>query len=66
VPELTPVAIKSGVLLANRLFGESKKLMDYTNICTTVFTPIEFSTVGLSENDAIAKYGSDCVEVFHT
>jgi pyruvate/2-oxoglutarate dehydrogenase complex dihydrolipoamide dehydrogenase (E3) component len=40
--------------------------MDYTNICTTVFTPIEFSTVGLSENDAIEKYGEETVEVFHT
>ena len=27
--ELTPVAIKSGMLLANRLFNNSTKLMDY-------------------------------------
>ena len=27
--ELTPVAIKSGMLLANRLFNNSIKLMDY-------------------------------------
>lgn len=40
--------------------------MDYTNICTTVFTPLEFSTVGLSEDEALKKYGEDVVEVFHT
>ena len=39
--------------------------MDYVNICTTVFTPIEYSCVGLSEEDAIAKLGEDGVEVYH-
>lgn len=63
-PELTPVAIQAGQLLARRLFGNSKEPMDYVNICTTVFTPIEYSCVGLSEDDAIAKYGKDNVEVY--
>ena len=40
-PELTPVAIKAGQLLARRLFGGSSQQMDYDTICTTVFTPIE-------------------------
>ena len=39
--------------------------MDYVNICTTVFTPIEYSCVGLSEEDAIAKHGEDGIEVYH-
>ena len=64
-PELTPVAIQAGVVLARRLFGGSKEPMDYVNVCTTVFTPIEYSCVGLSEDDAIAKYGCDGVEVYH-
>ncbi|MGV2340955.1 MAG UNVERIFIED_CONTAM: hypothetical protein LVR18_45550 [Planctomycetaceae bacterium] len=38
--------------------------MDYVNICTTVFTPIEYSCVGLSEEDAIEKYGKDNIEVY--
>jgi pyruvate/2-oxoglutarate dehydrogenase complex dihydrolipoamide dehydrogenase (E3) component len=62
---LTPVAIQAGVSLARRLFGGSKEPMDYVNICTTVFTPIEYACVGLSEDDAIAKYGADGVEVYH-
>lgn len=39
--------------------------MDYQNICTTVFTPIEYACVGLSEDDAIAKYGQENIEVYH-
>lgn len=38
--------------------------MDYINICTTVFTPIEYSCVGLSEDDAIARFGEDGIEVY--
>jgi len=65
-PELTPPAIQAGVLLARRLFGGSTKLMDYSLAATTVFTPIEYSCVGLSEEDAAAKHGPDGVEVYHT
>ncbi|XP_046855600.1 thioredoxin reductase 2, mitochondrial-like isoform X2 [Xenia sp. Carnegie-2017] len=62
-PELTPVAIMAGKLLAKRLFDGSNKLMDYNKIPTTVFTPLEYSTVGLSEDDAVEKYGEDKIEV---
>merc|ERR1712086_948746 len=36
-----------------------KACMDYRSIATTVFTPLEYGTVGLSEEDAIDKYGAD-------
>lgn len=65
-PELTPVAIQAGISLARRLFGGSKEPMDYVNVCTTVFTPIEYSCVGLSEDDCVAKYGEDNIEVYHS
>ena len=32
---------------------------------TTVFSPIEYSYVGLSEEEALTKYGADDVEVYH-
>jgi thioredoxin reductase (NADPH) len=64
-PELTPVAIQAGISLARRLYGGSKEPMDYVNICTTVFTPIEYACIGLSEEDAIAKHGEDGIEVYH-
>jgi len=63
-PELTPVAIQAGELLSRRLFGSATELMDYVNIPTTVFTPFEYGLCGLSEEDAIKKYGAEDVEVY--
>jgi thioredoxin reductase (NADPH) len=52
-PELTPVAIQAGKMLAHRLYGDSKALMDYKLVCTTVFTPIEYGCCGISEDEAL-------------
>ncbi|KAL3852967.1 hypothetical protein ACJMK2_016572 [Sinanodonta woodiana] len=65
-PELTPVAIHAGKLLAQRLFGGSDTLTDYVNVATTVFTPLEYGCIGLSEEDAILKYGESNLEVYHS
>ncbi|XP_048467709.1 thioredoxin reductase 2, tandem duplicate 2 [Rhincodon typus] len=62
-PELTPTAIKAGKLLAHRLFGNSTELMDYDNVATTVFTPLEYGCVGLSEEEAVQRHGEDNIEV---
>ena len=62
-PELTPVAIQAGKLLARRLVGADDKLTDYVNVCTTVFTPLEYGCCGLSEEDAIQQYGEGDIEV---
>eukprot|EP00931_Biecheleriopsis_adriatica_P031416 TRINITY_DN1842_c0_g1_i1.p1 TRINITY_DN1842_c0_g1~~TRINITY_DN1842_c0_g1_i1.p1 ORF type:complete len:506 (-),score=112.47 TRINITY_DN1842_c0_g1_i1:237-1688(-) len=64
-PELTPVAIQAGKLLMKRLFGGSTKKMDYTDIATAVFTPIEYGTVGYSEEDARSKLGAKRIKVYH-
>mmetsp|Transcript_4704 Transcript_4704/g.10453 ORF Transcript_4704/g.10453 Transcript_4704/m.10453 type:complete len:638 (-) Transcript_4704:463-2376(-) len=64
-PELTPVAIHAGKMLSRRLFAGSTAPMDYRNVCTTVFTPLEYGTVGYSEDDAIAEFGKENVEVYH-
>lgn len=63
--ELTPVAIQSGIFLARRLYGDSTQMMNYDLIPTTVFTPIEYGACGLSEEDALAKYGESDIEVYH-
>jgi len=36
------------------------------NVPTTVFTPLEYGCIGLSEEDAIKKYGEEDIEVYHT
>ncbi len=61
--ELTPVAIQSGRLLARRLFAGSSLHCDYINVPTTVFMPLEYGTIGLTEEDAGFIYGSDTIEV---
>jgi len=66
LPELTPVAIQAGQLLAERLYNNKTEMMDYTGIATTVFTPLEYGVVGLSEQDAEEQYGKDGVKVYHT
>ena len=38
--------------------------MIYHDIATTVFTPLEFGTVGLTEDSAIEKYGKDDVDCY--
>ena len=37
--------------------------VDYTNIATTVFTPLEYGCIGYSEEAAIEKFGEDNIEV---
>ncbi|XP_032254445.1 thioredoxin reductase 2, mitochondrial isoform X1 [Phoca vitulina] len=64
-PELTPTAIMAGKLLARRLCGQSSDVMDYDNVPTTVFTPLEYGCVGLSEEEAVARHGEEHVEVYH-
>ncbi|XP_070510674.1 thioredoxin reductase 1 isoform X1 [Cardiocondyla obscurior] len=64
-PELTPVAIHAGKLLARRLYGNSTEKMDYANVATTVFSPLEYGCVGLSEEAAINLHGEDEIEIFH-
>jgi len=63
-PELTPVAIQAGRRLVKRLFAGSKQLMDYTDVATAVFTPIEYGCVGMTEDEAKEKLKDNCV-VYH-
>jgi len=53
-PELTPVAIQAGQLLARRIMNVSNQLMNYRYIPSTVFTsPSEYGFVGLHEEQAM-------------
>lgn len=65
-PELTPVAIQAGQLLARRLMGKSNAKMDYTHVPTTVFTPMEYGACGYSQEAAEQLLGQENVEVYAT
>jgi glutathione reductase (NADPH) len=64
--ELTPVAIAAGRQLGNRLFGppelKSSKL-EYHNVPTVVFSHPEVGTIGLTEPEAVQKYGKENIKV---
>ncbi|MBU0454458.1 glutathione-disulfide reductase [Streptococcus oralis] len=63
--ELTPVAIKAGRTLSERLFnGKTSAKMDYTTIPTVVFSHPAIGTVGLTEDQAIKEYGQDNIKVY--
>ena len=55
---LTPVAIAAGRRLADRLFGgQPERRLDYELIPTVIFSHPPVGTVGLSEEEAQARYG---------
>ncbi len=58
--DLTPVAVKAGRLLCDRLFnGKDTAHMDYDLIPTVVFSHPTIGTIGLTETQAREKYGDD-------
>jgi glutathione reductase (NADPH) len=67
--ELTPVAIAAGRRLAQRLFGPaefSTQKLDYSNIPSVVFAHPEVGSIGVSEPEAIEKYGKDNIKIYKT
>uniref|UniRef100_A0A8C3W4Z3 Thioredoxin reductase 3 n=1 Tax=Catagonus wagneri TaxID=51154 RepID=A0A8C3W4Z3_9CETA len=65
-PELTPIAVQAGKLLARRLFGGRLEKCDYVNVPTVVFTPLEYGCCGYSEERAVEVYQKENLEVYHT
>ncbi len=56
--QLTPVAIAAGRRLAERLYaGKTDLHLDYSNIASVVFSHPPIGAVGLTESQAIEKYG---------
>ncbi|EUJ27549.1 Glutathione reductase [Listeria grayi] len=65
--ELTPVAIAAGRRLSERLFnGKLDEHLEYENIPTVVFSHPAIGTVGLTEAEAIQKYGEEDIQVYQS
>lgn len=63
--ELTPVAVKAGRQLSERLFNNKPDAkMDYSCIPTVVFSHPPIGTVGVTEQEAIEQYGEENVKVY--
>ncbi|RAP35055.1 glutathione-disulfide reductase [Legionella quinlivanii] len=66
-PALTPVAIAAGRRLSDRLFGgQAEAFLDYSNICSVVFSHPPIGSVGMSEEEAVSKYGADQIKTYQT
>lgn len=65
--ELTPVAVKAGRLLAERLFnGKATAKMDYDTVATVIFSHPAIGSVGLSEEAALSRYGKDKITIYRS
>ena len=65
--ELTPVAVAAGRRLSERLFnGKPEEHLDYNLIPTVVFSHPPIGTIGLTEPQAMEKYGEKEVKVYKT
>ncbi|MDU2963476.1 MAG: FAD-dependent oxidoreductase, partial [Streptococcus salivarius] len=63
--DLTPVAVKAGRQLSERLFNnKADAKLDYTDVATVVFSHPVIGSVGLTEEKAIAKYAAENIKVY--
>jgi glutathione reductase (NADPH) len=60
---LTPVAVDEGRAFADSVFGSTARQVNYDLVASAVFSQPELATVGLSEEEAIAKLGADRIVV---
>ncbi|MBO9883104.1 glutathione-disulfide reductase [Xanthomonas sp. D-109] len=64
---LTPVAIAAGRKLMDRVFGDRPQArLDYENVPSVVFSHPPLGQVGLGEEQARARYGTDAVTVYRS
>ncbi|MCC6535150.1 MAG: glutathione-disulfide reductase [Burkholderiales bacterium] len=62
--QLTPVALAEAMVVADRLFGDGRRTLDYRNVATAVFSNPNVGTVGLSEAQARDAYAD--IEIYRT
>lgn len=68
-PTYLVVAIAAGRRLADRLFGPSQfqnAKVSYENVPTVVFSHPPIGTIGLTEAEAIKKYGEENVRIYRS
>jgi len=68
--ELTPMAIAAGRRLADRLFGPAelyfKAKTSYEQVPTVVFSHPTIGAIGVTEPQAVLKYGPDNIKVYRS
>jgi glutathione reductase (NADPH) len=60
---LTPVAVDEGRAFADTVYGNKARKVDHSLVAAAVFSTPELSSVGLSEEEAIERYGADQIRI---
>ncbi len=60
---LTPVAVDEGRAYADSVFGQAPRQVNHELVASAVFSQPELATVGLSEEQAVERYGREAVVV---
>jgi glutathione reductase (NADPH) len=63
-PRLTPVALAQGMYLARKLYGPGSTPVRYDAVATAVFSQPPIGTVGLTEQEAVARH--EVVDVYES
>ncbi len=63
---LTPVAIDEGRKFSDWLFGDKQDSVNYNLVPKAVFSQPEIASVGLTEEEAMEKFGKDGLKIFRT
>lgn len=61
---LTPVAIRQGRILSQRIFLGEKNKMTLDNVASVIFCHPPIGSVGLDEPTATAKWGADKIKIY--
>ncbi|WP_161980913.1 glutathione-disulfide reductase [Streptococcus sp. S784/96/1] len=65
--ELTPVAVKAGRQLSERLFNaKTNAKMDYKDVATVIFSHPAIGSIGLSEEAAVDEFGAENIKVYRS
>jgi glutathione reductase (NADPH) len=60
---LTPVAVDEGRAFADTVYGNKPRQVDHNLVASAVFSQPELSSVGLTEEQAIARHGAEAIRV---
>ena len=60
---LTPVAVDEGRAFADTVYGNKPRRVNHQLVASAVFSDPELASVGLSEEEAIERYGEEAIRI---
>lgn len=60
---LTPVAVDEGRAFADSVYGNKPRQVEHNLVASAVFSQPELSSVGLTEEEAMERFGTDAIRV---